>query len=43
MLKPRRKPQKVYPNAVRYGEDGRRHYSQYDAASTTRDTDARAG
>lgn len=33
MLKPRRKPQKIYPNADRYGEDGRRLYSAYDAAT----------
>ncbi|RWB89231.1 MAG: hypothetical protein EOQ52_12715 [Mesorhizobium sp.] len=33
MLKPRRKPQKVYPNADRFGEDGRRIYSAYDGAS----------
>ncbi|WP_192252556.1 hypothetical protein [Mesorhizobium caraganae] len=36
MLKPRRKPHKVYPNADRYGEDGRRMYSAYDAATATR-------
>ncbi|TIW21304.1 MAG: hypothetical protein E5V65_06375 [Mesorhizobium sp.] len=36
MLKPRRKSQKVYPNADRYGEDGRRLYSAYDAAAATR-------
>lgn len=33
MLKPRRKSQKIYPNADRYGEDGRRLYSAYDGAS----------
>ena len=32
MLKPRREPSKVYPNADRYGEDGRRLYSAYDGA-----------
>lgn len=31
MLRPRRKPQKVYPNADRFGEDGRRLYSAYAA------------
>lgn len=31
MLKARRKPQRVYPNADRFGEDGRRLYSAYDA------------
>lgn len=36
MLKPRRKPQKVYPNADRYAEDGRRLYSAYDGASVAR-------
>lgn len=36
MLKPRRKPQKIYPNADRYGEDGRRLYSSYDAATMVR-------
>ncbi|MDX8499872.1 hypothetical protein RFM99_15745 [Mesorhizobium sp. VK4C] len=36
MLKPRRKPQKVYPNADRYGEDGRRLYSAYDGATVAR-------
>lgn len=33
MPKPRRKSQKAYPNADRYGEDGRRVYSAYDAAT----------
>jgi crotonobetainyl-CoA:carnitine CoA-transferase CaiB-like acyl-CoA transferase len=37
MLKPRRKPPKVYPNADRFGEDGRRLYSAYDA-TTARST-----
>lgn len=27
MLKPRRKPPKAYPNADRFGEDGRRLYA----------------
>lgn len=31
MLRPRRKPQKVYPNADRFGEHGRRLYSAYAA------------
>lgn len=31
MLKPRGKPQKGYPNADRFGEDGRRLYSAYAA------------
>lgn len=36
MLKPRRKSQKIYPNADYYGEDGRRLYSVYDGASVAR-------
>ncbi|RWB53655.1 hypothetical protein [Mesorhizobium sp.] len=36
MLKARRKPQKAYPNSDRYGEDGRRLYSAYDAATVAR-------
>ncbi|AZO75028.1 MAG: hypothetical protein E5V92_01920 [Mesorhizobium sp.] len=36
MLKPGRKPQKIYPNADRYGEDGRRLYSAYDGAAVAR-------
>ncbi|TIV04348.1 MAG: hypothetical protein E5W04_03980 [Mesorhizobium sp.] len=31
MPRPKRKPQKVYPNADRFGEDGRRLYSEYAA------------
>ncbi|TIQ40641.1 MAG: hypothetical protein E5X49_22715 [Mesorhizobium sp.] len=38
MLKLRRKPQKAYPHADRYGEDGRRLYSTYDPAGTVRRT-----
>ncbi|TPI35538.1 hypothetical protein FJ414_17810 [Mesorhizobium sp. B3-1-6] len=36
MLKARQKPKKVYPNADRFGVDGRRLYSAYDAAAIAR-------
>lgn len=32
ILRPRPKPKKSYPNSDRFGEDGRRIYSAYDAA-----------
>ncbi|RWL16572.1 MAG: hypothetical protein EOR57_27945 [Mesorhizobium sp.] len=33
IFRPRPKPKKVYPNSDRYGEDGRRIYSAYEAKS----------
>jgi len=35
-LRPRPKPKKAYPNSDRFGEDGRRIYSAYDAATVAR-------
>ncbi|RVD73351.1 MAG: hypothetical protein E5V62_19085 [Mesorhizobium sp.] len=35
---PKGQPKKEYPNSDRFGEDGRRLYSAYDAASPARPT-----
>lgn len=36
ILRPRRKPKRIYPNSDRFEEDGRRIYSAYAPASRPR-------